>query len=181
MTKFVFFYISKANQYALAVSAMLLAATFGAYAASVAEESELKAAFVYNFTLFTTWPQTNRNLRMCLLGDVSYAAQMETYKKRNVYGATILIEKVQSANEARTCQVLIIGVSEHDQIGNINKALKGAPVLTVTEAGNLTPDTVHILLIKHNDRMAFDINQTAATASGLVLSFKLLKLARKVY
>jgi len=85
----------------------------GGYAASVAEESELKAAFVYNFTLFTTWPQTSRNLRMCILGDVSYATQMETYKNRNVYGATILIEQVQSANEARSCQVLIIGVSEN--------------------------------------------------------------------
>lgn len=181
MTSFAFFRITKANRYALAASVMLLATTLGGYAASVAEESELKAAFVYNFTLFTTWPQTSRNLRMCILGNVSYATQMETYNNRNVYGATVLVEPVQSANEARNCQVLIIGVSEHEQLGNINKALKGAPVLTVTESGNFNPDAVHILLIKHNDRMVFDINQTAATAAGLSLSFKLLKLARKVY
>jgi len=54
-------------------------------------------------------------------------------------------------------------------------------VLTITEAGNFNPDAVHILLIKHNDRMVFDINRTAATAAGLSLSFKLLKLARNVY
>ncbi len=160
---------------------MLLLPMGSALATDTIEICELKAAFIYNFTLFVTWPKNNNYLRMCVLGESTYFPQMKTYEGRSVNGATIRIERVTSADDARGCQVLLIGESEQDQINSITKKLKDSPVLTISESGNFSPDAVHILLTRHLDRMAFDINQTAAKASGLSFSFKMLKLARNVY
>lgn len=159
----------------------LMLAPLDAHAATVAEESELKAAFVYNFTLFTYWPKTVPALRMCILGDINYANDIKTYHGRNINGTELTVERVLSAKEGIGCQVLLIHAKDQAEINSINQELNGAPVLTVMESGNFTPDSAKILLVKNNERMSFEINQTAATAAGLRFSYKLLKLARKVY
>lgn len=155
--------------------------TTNAHAASVAEESELKAAFVYNFTLFTTWPQTTPVLDICVLGGNTYLTLLKKYEGRIVNKATVQVKRVGSASEARGCQVLFIDSSEHEHIDNINRALQDVPVLTVAESGKLSPYSVIILLVRNQDRVTFEINQNAATDRGLTLSSKLLKLAGKVY
>jgi hypothetical protein len=160
---------------------LLLLVVAGARATTVAEEFELKAAFVYNFTLFTTWPHAVQSLRLCVFGDNTFIQPLRRYEGRNANGAMVGVEHVKSAIDARGCHVLFIDKSEHERIGSINRALAGAPVLTVAEAGNLNIQSVHILLVKEDDRIVFEINQVAATASGIDFSFKLLKLARKVH
>ena len=94
-----------------------------AYAANKAEETELKAAFIYNFSLFATWPQSSPNLRLCILGADRYTALLSRYEGRIVQGATIHVEKVPSALEARNCQILFLD-TEEQEIEAINKTLK---------------------------------------------------------
>jgi hypothetical protein len=160
---------------------LLMVATAGASAATMGEESELKAAFVYNFTLFTTWPQAIQSLRVCVLGEPTLVLPLKRYEGRSANGMMVRVDHVKSATEARSCQVVFIDSSEHENIGSINKVLAGAPALTVAEAGKVTAASVHVLLVRDDDRISFEINQTAAKASGLNFSFKLLKLARKVH
>ncbi len=160
---------------------LLLVASFGARAASVAEEVKLKAAFVYNFSLFTTWPNMNHTLRICVLGGGTFVPLLKKYEGRQVQDAVVRVDQVLSAKEARACQVLFIDSSEHERIDSIVKELEGSPVLTVADYGKPSSNPVMILLTQDNDRFAFEVHQTAATAAGLSFSFKLLKLARKVY
>jgi hypothetical protein len=161
---------------------LLPLASAGVHAANESEESELKAAFVYNFTLFTNWPQSyEKKLRICLLGEISYASNLNLYDGRSVNGATLKIEQVKSANEAQVCQVLIAEIKDQAYINKIKKELHGLPTLIIAESGNYSPDSTHIMMIKNNNRIEFDINQTEANISNLSFSFKLLKLAHKVY
>lgn len=160
---------------------LLLLAPASAHAVTVAEESELKAAFIYNFTLFTNWPKANPHIRVCILGDIDYADDIKKYNGRSANGSKLEIESVQSAKEGTSCQVLLIHAKDQVEINYINKELGNAPVLTIMESGNFSPDSAKILLVRNNGRMSFEINQTGATAAGLSFSYKLLKLARKVY
>ncbi|MEQ1602718.1 MAG: YfiR family protein [Methylophilaceae bacterium] len=155
-----------------------------ANAATVAEESELKAAFIYNFSLFTTWPKIDKNLRLCVLGAETYTSLLAKYEGRSVQGALIHVEQVASAQAARNCQLLFVDTNDQaneQTMDAINKALEGAPVLTVGESGKVNPASVMILLTQDNGRVAFEINQGAATGAGITLSSKLLKLAKKVH
>lgn len=159
---------------------LLPSITVNANAAAVAEESELKAAFIYNFSLFTTWPKMDKNLRVCVLGAETYTALLSKYAGRNVQGAAVHVEQVGSAQAARNCQVLFVDIND-SSIDTINKALEGAAVLTVADARKVNPASVMISLTQENGRVAFEINQAAANSAGITLSSKLLKLAKKVY
>jgi hypothetical protein len=154
----------------------------GVHATPETEEAELKAAFVYNFTLFTNWPQQHeKKLYICLLGEISYASELNLYDGRSVNGATLKIAQVKSLSEAQSCQVLIPEIKDQAYINRIKKELNGLPTLIIAESGNYSPDSAHIMMIKNNNRIEFDVNQTEAKISNLSFSFKLLKLAHKVY
>lgn len=151
-----------------------------ARAQPTAEEFELKAAFVYNFALFTSWPKSGRDLRLCLRGEVPYAAQLKSLDGRSVNGDAGGVLRVQPVDDERDCHVMVIGAGDQVAIANSLKRLAKTPVLMITDAANPSADLAHIVLIKADDRLTFDINQTGAVGAGLSFSFKLLKLARKV-
>lgn len=150
------------------------------HAQPMAEEFELKAAFVYNFTLFTNWPKPGRDLRLCLRGEVLYAAQLKDLDGRSINGGAGGVLRVPSVDDERDCQVMVIGSGNQVAIANSLKRLAKTPVLLVTDAANPSAELAHIVLIKADDRLTFDVNQTEAVGTGLSFSFKLLKLARKV-
>ncbi len=159
---------------------LLLLASFDIQAAAGIEEVKLKAAFIYNFTLFTTWPQARRSLNLCVMGEDGYIEALSKYDGRKVLNATFHVQKLSSADNVHACEVLFLDHSQSTRIDQIRKALKGFPVLTVAESGISDPSAVMILLVRDNNRVSFEINQNVATNAGLVLSDKLLKLARKV-
>ena len=140
----------------------------------------MKAAFIYNFTLFTVWPQARANLNLCVMGDGGYVDALSKYGGRKVLNATIHVQKINSAEDVRACEVLFLDHTQSPRVDQIRKALKGLPVLTVAELGISDPSEVMILLALDNNRVYFEINQNVATNAGLSLSYKLLKLARKV-
>lgn len=147
--------------------------------ATQAEEMELKAAFIYNFTLFTTWPHAKDHLLLCVLGNEKYDAPLGRYEGRKVFDATLSVRHVREVEEGRACDVLFVDRSEYARLDQARKTLEGLPVLTVTEYGSATPSSM-IVLYRESNRVVFEIDRTAAANAGLVFSHKLLKLARKV-
>lgn len=151
-----------------------------ANAAAQSEELELKAAFIYNFSLLTTWPEAKENLNFCVLGESGYVGALAKYEGRKVANATIHVQKINAVEEANSCEILFIGSSENPRMEHIHSALKGMPVLTVAELGILDPPGVMITLVRAGNRVAFEVNHHSAKSAGLDLSSKMLKLARKV-
>lgn len=169
--------ISTISRQILCLLPLLL--TPSANAAPQSEEVELKAAFIYNFTLFTTWPQPLRNLNICVLGENGYSAALGKYEGRKVMDAPVHIRPIYTADEARSCEVLFINRTEPEFTEQAYKACEGLPVLTVAEAG-VADSTAIIVLVRDNNHMAFEVNQSAAASAKLTLSSKLLKLAHKI-
>lgn len=160
---------------------MLMLASARVRASTLAEEPDVKAAFIYNFALYTEWPKPASDLKVCVMGEDSLLTSMKKFEGRSAHGSNLRIESVTSASETRSCQVLFIGTNEQEHIDQINKALGDAPVLTVTDSGKLTSySTVIVLLVRNDEHMTFEINKSAATGKGLTLSSKLLRLASKV-
>lgn len=165
----------------LLCSCLLMLVSTSICAATLAEEPDVKAAFIYNFALYTEWPKPSSDLNVCVMGDDSLLTSMKKFEGRSAHGSNLRIESVTSANQARSCQVLFIGASEHGYIDQINKVLEDAPVLTVTDSGKLTSySTVIVLLVRNDEHLTFEINKSVATGKGLTLSSKLLRLASKV-
>ena len=81
---------------------------------------------------------------------------------------------------ARTCQILFVGRLETDRLDRWLNAVRGAPVLVVGESSAAWIRGAQINFVLDENRVKFDVNEDAAAASGLVISSKLLRVARRV-
>lgn len=146
-----------------------------------AEEADVKAAFVYNFTLFVNWPQPKTTLNLCAVGHSEIGNALQNYQGRKVEGAVINVRQLHPADDIHGCDVLFLGNADHPAMDRITGLLEVSPVLTVAESGDGENSRAIITLVVYNNRISFEINQSEALRKGLFLSSKLLKLARKVY
>lgn len=155
--------------------------------AAVAQDSAqevrlLKAAFIYNFAKFTRWPDevannTSHPLHLCILGEDELVAELERLGGKTVQGRPLMIKSVQEVPARESCQILYVAASERQRYASTVEALRGEPVLTVSEIPHFGSTGGIIELFREEDRLRFIINLGVARESGLVLSSRLLRLA----
>lgn len=167
--------------------ALLLAigTTMMASATEVAEY-ELKGALIYNLSLFTEWPadafaDANSTFNVCLLGGNPFDSALDSLNGKKIKNRPVSIKYIREAGHAKSCQVLFIGQSETEDIGRIIGQMGEWPVLTVMDRPGMAQRGIIINMVLENRRVGFEINTTAAAKARLVISSKVLKLARVVY
>jgi hypothetical protein len=147
-------------------------------------EYQVKAAFLYNFGKFVEWPtndfaSTNTPLLIGVYGENPFGNDLAGVVQGRNIGGHPVVARLVSLNELKGCQILFIAQSEQKNIRKILQALDGAGVLTVTENMDSFQSGIMINFIVLDDRIRFEINNTAAEKVGLKLSSKLLMLATK--
>ena len=140
------------------------------------EEETLKAAFVYNFALYTTWPTPPRDaarLTVCVRRTSTLAPALRALAGKPVQARRLAVRELEGGDGAGGCDVRIV----EPQADGETRREPG--VLTVCDCGE-GPD-MHgavVALVREGNRLRFDIDVGAANASMLSLSSKLLRLAR---
>jgi hypothetical protein len=167
-----------------ALLAALLGCAGGAPAsAEPVAEHELKAAFVFNFTVFTEWPQevlaAGAPIRVCASAAGPLAAALVPLGDKLVNGHRIAIVRPVPAN-VRSCHVLVLAGPERERWPQLRRELAGAHVLTVSDDSASGTAGAVIGLSVENQRIGFDVDMGAARSARLNLSSKLLRLARSV-
>jgi hypothetical protein len=167
----------------LLLALVLLAARTAAAAAPT--EEQIKAVFVFNFSLFVEWPQqafaaTAEPLVIGVLGNDAFAAQLEeAVQGEQSGGHPLLVRRFASAAELDACHILFIDRSQGAQIGRILDSLAGH-TLTVSDMDEAARGGVMIQFEREGNRVGLLINVDAARSAGLTLSSKLLRPARIV-
>lgn len=170
------------------VSALFLGCLLltGACMAEEVSEYELKAAYLYNFALFTTWPadrlaDSGAPMTFCVLGQTPLAGALTDLQARKIRGRNIVVKQIAAAEDGRTCHVLFLGAGEHEKSPKMMEAVRDSGTLTVSDSFDpLSSDAVINMMIE-NGRLVFDVNLPGARRARLTLSSKLLKLARSVH
>jgi hypothetical protein len=149
-------------------------------------EPALKAAFVYNFAKFTEWPADvlppTAPFSACVLGDDSVGdALARTVEGRQLGGHGISVSRVQLAGPLRACHLLYMSGITPAQITVIVTAVRGTPVLTISDSEDFPRlgGMAHVFV--ENGKMRFDLNLELARRARLQLSSKLLALAAHVH
>jgi len=145
-------------------------------------EYAMKAAFVYNFTLFTDWPALpNNTLQICTMESDALKQELEQFIENKPHGARLVIAKVSNLNAAKQCQALFLSEEDRQRIPGILASLERTPVLTITDVQGLVGKGAIIGMKIENKHIIFEVDSVAAKKSGLHLSAKLLNLAKIVY
>jgi len=165
------------------LAALLLCASTGG--AQNVTESSLKAAFIYSFARFTEWPQdvlaTTGPFTACVLGDSPIRDALErTVKDRQLSGRGVSVLLVQVDGNLRSCHLLYVSGVTPTQIAGIVAAVKGAPVLTISDVDSFAQQGGIAQMFVENGKMRFDLNLEVAKLSRLQLSSKLIVLAARV-
>jgi hypothetical protein len=169
---------------ATALAQAVLFCLFACNPARAAEEYEIKAAFLLNFTKFVGWPETafageHSPLGICILGEDPFGnALNEIVKGEAVNGHELVVHRIRRSPEPKSCQVLFVARSEREVARALTEL--GPGVLTVGEGDKFLEDGGIIAFVIDGRRVRFDIDQGAATRAMLMLSSQLMNVARKV-
>lgn len=149
-------------------------------------EYQVKAAFLYNFSKFVEWPQISAEAGrepfvIGVLGtDPFDGALEELIQGKSANGRKLMIRKLRTADEARNCQIVFIGLSESKRFRQHLERMKGASVLIVGEIPGLVEAGGMINFLVLENSVHFEINAEAAREAGLQISSRLLSLGRNV-
>ena len=149
-----------------------------------ANEYQVKAAFLLNFTKFIEWPPNafddgRSPIAICLFGDDPFdGALNQLVEGEVVNGRKVVVQKIRRAPAAKSCQVLFVGKGEKET-PKILSGL-GPGVLTVGEGEGFLRDGGMITFVLENHRVRFEINQGAASNAELNMSPRLLNVAKTV-
>ena len=144
-------------------------------------EYRLKAAFLYNFALFTEWPAvTGAALNLCVYGHDPFGAEIDALQGKPVGERHLVIRRVTTVDGLAVCQVIFIAGPSGDAIPRVLSILRGAPVLTVADTPGAAQQGVALNMDVVKNKITFEANLTAAREANLKLSSKLLSLATEV-
>lgn len=147
-------------------------------------EQEVKAAYVYSFLKFVTWPAESPLTRspaltIGILDDDPLADAVDaTVRDRRVEGRPLAVHRFRKADEVEPCAVLFVSRGMAGRLPQLLEQLRGWPVLTVSDAEGFTSQGGAIGLFLEDKRIGFEIGVAAAQAAGLQISSKLLRLSR---
>jgi hypothetical protein len=149
----------------------------------VISESQIKAAFVYNFTKFVEWPAdsfpTARDpIVIGVLGEGALTIELQTIvADRRVNGRTIVVTNVQTVEQVNAAQVLFVSAAEDARFAELHAAVRNSPVLTVGESPAFSAAGGAISFVQQGSKLRFEINMASAERSGLKISGQLQALA----
>ena len=151
--------------------------------AQSANESQVKAAFVYNFVKFVEWPSEafSDNRAPLIIGvvgeDSTTSAIDQTINGKTANGRHLMVKRFPNFRAITYCHILFISSSQRDNVRQILAAISPA-VLTIGETERFAQMGGIINFTIVDDKLRFEINATAAEKAGLRISAKLLHLAR---
>ncbi len=151
----------------------------GRRAPAAGDAATLKAAFLYNFALYTSWPPPPPTaVTLCSIGHDDLGAAFDALANKQIDGKPVQVRRIDSAADARSCHLLYVPESGGGNLPALARGLASQPVLIVSDAGNLDP--AMILIEPDGNRLAFSVNLARVRHAGLDVSSKLLRLARVV-
>jgi hypothetical protein len=169
-------------------AAVMFALGLGAGSASAQDRSleyAVKATYLYKFVPFVAWPSgafaaPTSPFEICILGESSFAGLVAVgVTGQSAEGHSLAVRRVTTTTEESGCQVLFVSGDDRAVLSAALVAVRGKPVLTVTDAA---PDGEHgvVNFVLRGDRVRFEIDLGQAARNGIAISSKLLSLAVEV-
>jgi hypothetical protein len=164
-----------------AVLLALMAPAMPANAEEDPPEYRLKAAFLYNFVLFTEWPtDTGRQLNVCVYGSDPFGAEIDGLQGKPVGQRALAVRRISQGEPVSGCQILFVAKRAIGTLAQLLAQLRGSAVLIVADSPGAAQRGAALNMSVAENKVTFEANLAAARAAKVTLSSKLLRLATHV-
>ena len=149
-----------------------------------AQEENIIALSVYNFTRYIDWPkeEASNNFYIDVVGHKSvYEKLKELTIGRKVGNRNITVRFIESINGITTCEILFVGFWQSKEMLKIAEKIGTAHTLIITEKDGLIDTGSGINFVIRNNTIKFEIKKTNIVKHGLMVSEGLEQIAYKAY
>jgi len=145
-------------------------------------EMDVKAAFLYNFALFTEWPpEVGPTVALCVIEGGAFRTEFTEFQGQPVGNRRFEMRHVPDAESTQGCQIVFLPRASAAAMSRSLRTLGGhRHLLTIGDSPEAGQAGVGINLVLKDARVTFDVNLKPVQDSGLNLSSKLLRLAQHV-
>lgn len=145
-------------------------------------ESQVKAAYLYNFGKFVRWQALSpESLEICVLGKDPFGSVLDsTVSGESIDGRKIIVRRLAKAQDAGRCNILYISLSEENHLVSVLADIHTFAPLTVSDIPHFAERGGIIEFVAQQGKIRFQVNRFAAERSHVTLSSELLKVAVKV-
>lgn len=171
----------------IVASLLLISITAGSSAAGpAAAEYDIKAAFLYNFALYVSWPDNvpaaaGGTFVIGVLGRDPFMGSLDALAaERTVAGKAITVRRFATPADRVPCHILFVASADPAELEGVVEATRGSGTLVVGDTPGCAARGAAIGFVLRESKIRFQVNPAAARDSGLVLSSKLLRLAEIV-
>lgn len=164
-----------------AIALLAILACIASAGAQVPSESELKAAFVYNFAKFVQWPaeafaSATAPLHLCVAGrDLPPA--FEALHGKSAQGREVRVRRLLRTDDVGQCHALYVPESAESLVPEHLRNSRGTPILTIGESEGFAANRGIVGFAPRDDRLHFEINPESAARAGIRVSSQLLRLS----
>jgi hypothetical protein len=152
----------------------------------MADEYQVKAAYMYNFAKFVDWPantfaSVTQPIVFCVLGETPLSQALSTSLSGKVVDQRPLVfRQLSDSKQAGKCHVLFIGSPDKKYLRQTLDELKSSNVLTVGEVESFTSEGGVARFVLDGGKVRLEFNLDAAEDAKLRISSKLLNLGTTV-
>jgi hypothetical protein len=148
-------------------------------------EYAVKATYLYKLGPFIEWPASagsqSETFKICIIGPDPFGDTVDqAVAGQAIGGRAIKIVRLPHIARDTNCQVIYLSGSPEQSVAAALLAVKGLPVLTVTENSVDSDDKGIVNFVIVENRVRFEIDDNAAAENGITISSKVLDLAVSV-
>jgi uncharacterized protein DUF4154 len=149
-------------------------------------ETDIKAAYVYNFIHFIEWPeQIPQTLSICLYStDDKYKTSFKSMPSITKAGKPIkkiYLNIKDNPLEIDECHILYITNSNIKKLNKILTQAINKNILTIGEMGGFLGKGGMINFDISNDKIVFEVNKSALKKANLNVSSQVLRMANRIF
>lgn len=151
------------------------------------KEYTLKAAFLYNFLKYTTWPEESFEkedspIVLGVVGKDPFGSVLDkVLEKKSVGKRAIVIRRFEKVADVKDVHALFLGELSTKDRATLYAALAETHVLTLGDSrGMASADGCVASFFLNDGKVRFEVSTKATSRAGLTISSQLLKLAEIV-
>ncbi|MCD4834359.1 MAG: YfiR family protein [Bacteroidales bacterium] len=147
------------------------------------EISRAQANFIYNFTKFFDWPQTEKtgDFVIGVFGSRELATNLEkvTSGKKNVT-QNIVVKYFSKFDQISKCHVIFVASVKSNKIASIHTKT-GMHCLIISDSRSAINNGAAIRFVLESDRLKYEFSKGNALKHGLKFHSKISEMASKNY
>ncbi len=150
---------------------------------ATAQNAQLRAVFIYNFTKNIDWPPSNANAGFIIgvLGDSDIIDELHGIsKKYKINNQNIIVKQFSTIDKLSKCNILFVPNSQSNNLASILSKLQNQSTLVIVDQEEAAKQGADINFTMQSGKLEFEINPQNLEKRDLKVSSKLLDLGHVV-